>query len=158
MKHFYCAPLYGIRSFYVSFHHFSQCFCIRQMTTKASNGYRQVCQVMENYVKLLNCSVDKWDTESVRTSFTQFGLKKRLNVLYFKQYSCFTSICLNFVFRLLILVFLFQSLLPFFRGSQRVLTLFTMDKFEFLSPFLSGEAEVERLQQSRNIIFTETDL
>ena len=32
------SQLYGIRSFYASFHHFSY-FYIRQMTTKTSNGH-----------------------------------------------------------------------------------------------------------------------
>ena len=79
----------------------------------------------------------KWNTESLRTSFRQFGLfcgchlEKRLNILYFNQYSWFTSTCVNIVFRLLILM-----------------ALFTMDNnaFEFFSPFLCGEAEVGRLQ------------
>ena len=41
-KHFYWVPLYGIRSFHASFHHFSQCFFIRQITVKASNDYSNV--------------------------------------------------------------------------------------------------------------------
>ena len=37
-KHFYCFPLYGIRSFHASFHHFSFCFYKREIHRKASNG------------------------------------------------------------------------------------------------------------------------
>ena len=37
-KHFYWVPLFGIRSCHASFHHFSECFCICEMPTKASNG------------------------------------------------------------------------------------------------------------------------
>ena len=42
-KHFYWVPLYGIRSFHASFHHFPSCFCICEMPTKASNGTIMRC-------------------------------------------------------------------------------------------------------------------